>query len=79
MYWKLPLAMTALLVFLAVVALFYRIQYKGAEETLRQVELEAEFRQAEIEQLSRQIQTIATLDLQHTRELGNDKKTYCAA
>ncbi|BAE74023.1 Bacteriophage lysis protein [Sodalis glossinidius str. 'morsitans'] len=54
--------------------LYYRIQYKGAEETLRQVELEVKSRLAEIEQLSRQIQTIAVLDLQHTRELEHDKK-----
>lgn len=74
MRWTLPLAITALLAFLTVVAVFYRIQYQGAEEALQKVELEAESRQAEIEQLSRQIQTIAALDLQHTRELENDKK-----
>lgn len=54
--------------------LYYRIQYQGAEKSLQKVELEAESRQAEIEQLSHQIQTIAALDLQHTRELENDKK-----
>lgn len=54
--------------------LYYRVQYQGAEEALQKVELEAESRQAEIEQLSHQIQTIAALDKQHTRELENDKK-----
>lgn len=74
MRWTLPLAITALLAFLTVAALYYRVQYQGAEEALQKVELEAESRQAEIEQLSHQIQTIAALDLQHTRELENDKK-----
>ncbi|MEN3257539.1 lysis protein [Sodalis endosymbiont of Spalangia cameroni] len=54
--------------------LYYRIQYQGTEEALQKVELEAESRQAEIVQLSRQMQTVAALDLQHTRELENDKK-----
>ncbi|WP_345997364.1 lysis protein [Sodalis praecaptivus] len=66
--------MAALLAFLTVAAVFYRIQYQGAEEALQKVELEAESRQAEIEQLTQRMRSVAALDLQHTRELENDKK-----
>ncbi|WP_406705945.1 lysis protein [Sodalis sp.] len=74
MRWTFPLMIVALLAFLSGAALFYRIQYQGAENALRQVEIEIESRQAEIELLTQRMRSVAALDLQHTRELENDKK-----
>ncbi|MBT9432812.1 lysis protein [Candidatus Sodalis endolongispinus] len=74
MRWKLLTLAALLLASMTGAALYYRALYQEAEQSRQRVETQAESRQAEIEQLSRQIQTIAALDLQHTRELENDKK-----
>ncbi|CRL44488.1 Bacteriophage lysis protein [Sodalis glossinidius str. 'morsitans'] len=74
MRWKLLTLAALLLASMTGAALYYRALYQEAEQSRQRVETQAESRQAEIEQLNHQMQTIAALDLQHTRELENDKK-----
>ncbi|CAK8736320.1 hypothetical protein SODG_000032 [Sodalis praecaptivus] len=54
-------------------ALYYRALYQEAEESRQRVETQAESWQMEIEQLTQRMRSVAALDLQHTRELENDK------
>ncbi|MEN3259084.1 lysis protein [Sodalis endosymbiont of Spalangia cameroni] len=74
MHWKISLVIAALLASMAGAALYYRALYQEAEESRQRVETLAESWQVEIEQLTQQVRSVAALDLQHTRELENDKK-----
>ncbi|MGL9724916.1 lysis protein [Sodalis sp. (in: enterobacteria)] len=73
MRWKISLVIAALLASMAGAALYYRALYQEAEKSRQRVETQAESRQAEIEQLHRQMQTVAALDWQHTQELEHEK------
>ncbi|OIV47457.1 peptidase, partial [Sodalis sp. TME1] len=68
MRWKLLTLAALLLATMIGAALYYRALYQEAEQSRQRVETQAESRQAEIEQLHRQMQTVAALDWQHTRE-----------
>ncbi|MEN3263006.1 lysis system i-spanin subunit Rz [Sodalis endosymbiont of Spalangia cameroni] len=63
-----------MLALMAGTALYYRALYQGAEQSRQRVAAQAESRQAAMVQLTHQMQTVAALDWQHTRELENDKK-----
>lgn len=73
MHWKIPLVIAALLASMTGAALYYRALYLNAEKDRQHIQARDESQQAALEQLNRQIQTVAELDARYTRELKNDK------
>lgn len=73
MHWKIPLVIVALLASMAGAALYYRSLYLNAEQARQHIEAQAGAQHAALAQVNRQMQTVAALDWQHTRELENEK------
>ncbi|WP_406704875.1 lysis system i-spanin subunit Rz [Sodalis sp.] len=73
MYWKISFVIAALLASMAGAALYYRSLYLNAEQVLQHIQAQAEAEHAALAQVNRQMQTLAALDGQHTRELENEK------
>lgn len=73
MHWKITLIIAALLASMTGVALYYRALYLNAEKDQQYWEAQAKSQQAALEQLHRQMQTVAALDTKHTRELEHDQ------
>ncbi|MBG6243527.1 MAG: hypothetical protein EKE20_17795 [Candidatus Symbiopectobacterium sp. Dall1.0] len=73
MHWKLLLVIAGLLASMTGAALYYRSLYLNAEKDRQHIEALAISQQAALERLNNQMQTVAALDVQHTRELENEK------
>ncbi|MGL9725180.1 lysis system i-spanin subunit Rz [Sodalis sp. (in: enterobacteria)] len=73
MHWKISIVIAALLASMAGAALYYRSLYLNAEQARQHTEAQAEAQHAALAQVNRQMQTVAALDSQHTRELENEK------
>lgn len=73
MRWKLLTLAALLLLSMTGAALHYRALYLGAEQARQHIQAQAEAQHAALAQVNRQMQTVAALDLQHTRELEHDK------
>jgi prophage endopeptidase len=63
MHWKIPVVIAALLASMTGAVLYYRAMYLDTKKDRQYLEA----------QVNRQMQTVAALDLQHTRELENEK------
>uniref|UniRef100_A0A3B0M1M2 Bacteriophage lysis protein n=1 Tax=Arsenophonus endosymbiont of Trialeurodes vaporariorum TaxID=235567 RepID=A0A3B0M1M2_9GAMM len=73
MHRKILLVISALLASMSGTTLYYRTLYYDTEKARKIAVFDREKQQVAFEQLNRQIQTVAALDTQHTKELEHDK------